>query len=230
MAIFSNARITDPPVVQEDTCCEGLETDKLVGVTQPFAMSIHRLTFSTLIRVAVVTAAFALVVVGHLDDNGQPVLVKGKPSWSLSKVNYTLNVGTGPTPAAPAAAPAPVATTPPTPALALTPTNGLKIGTAVSAGTYDAKVGKYTVRIVIPANTTTDLVDPESVMFSNNKSRQLAIFSDPQTFADPLFDQKDFSGQLRPFFPTAAPFETFFARTPSSIFAEYRITRLQASL
>jgi hypothetical protein len=146
----------------------------------------------------------------NLDDNGQPVLVKGKPSWIVSKVNYTLNVGTGPA----AAAPAPVATTPPTPALALTPTNGLKIGTAVSPGTYDAKVGKYTVRIVISANTTTDLVDPESVMFTNNKSRQLAIFSDPQTFADPLFDQKDFSGQLKPFFANAAAFETFLRSYP----------------
>jgi hypothetical protein len=148
----------------------------------------------------------------NLDDNGQPVLVKGKPSWIVSKVNYTLNVGTGPAPAASAAAPAP--TTPATPALVLTPTNGLKIGTAVAAGTYDAKVGKYTARILIPANTTTDLVDPESVMFTNNKNRQLAIFSDPQTFADPLFDQKDFSGQLKPFFASAAAFETFLRSYP----------------
>jgi hypothetical protein len=76
--------------------------------------------------------------VSNLDDNGQPILVKGKPSWSLSKVNYTLNVGTGPAQVAPAAAPAPAATTPPTPALPLTSTNGLKIGTAVAAGTYEA--------------------------------------------------------------------------------------------
>ncbi len=159
----------------------------------------------------------------NLDDNGQPVLVKGKPSWSLSKVNYTLNVGTGPAPAAAtpvAATPTPAATTPAapaapaTPAQALTPTNGLKIGTPVTAGTYDAKVGKYTARIVIPANTTTDLVDPESVMFTNAKTRQIAIFSDPQTFADPLFDQKDFSAQLKPFFTSAAAFETFLRSYP----------------
>ena len=32
----------------------------------------------------------------NLDDNGQPILVKGKPSWILSSVNYTLNAGSGP--------------------------------------------------------------------------------------------------------------------------------------
>jgi hypothetical protein len=150
--------------------------------------------------------------VSNLDENGQPVLVKGKPSWSLSKVNYTLNVGNGPAPvAAPAAAPVPA---PATPAAALTPTNGLKIGTPVTAGTYDAKVGKYTVRLAIPANTTTDLVDPESVMFSNSKTWQLAIFSDPQAFTDPLFDERNFSAQLRPFYDSAAAFETFLRAYP----------------
>jgi hypothetical protein len=42
----------------------------------------------------------------NIDDSGKPILVNGKPSWLLSRVNYTLNAGAGPA-AAPATTAAP---------------------------------------------------------------------------------------------------------------------------
>jgi hypothetical protein len=44
-----------------------------------------------------------------VDDAGNPVLVNGKQKWSLSRVNYTLNVGNGPAAVASATTPTTIA-------------------------------------------------------------------------------------------------------------------------
>jgi hypothetical protein len=116
------------------------------------------------------------------------------------------------------------ATTILTPGLPLAPSNGLKPGTAIAAGTYDFKVGPYSARAVLPAGSTTDLVDPNSVLFNVGKA-QLGIFHDLQTFEDPLFEGKDFSANLRPFYPNSAAMEAKIRPYP---FVDYKpVTEFQ---
>jgi hypothetical protein len=111
-----------------------------------------------------------------------------------------------------------------TPGLPLAPSNGLKPGTAIAAGTYDFKVGPYSARAVLPASSTTDLVDPNSVLFNVGKA-QLGIFHDLQTFEDPLFEGKDFSANLRPFYPNSAAME---AKIRPYAFVDYKpVTEFQ---
>jgi hypothetical protein len=110
-----------------------------------------------------------------------------------------------PTTAAPTTLAAP-ATTAATPLLALAPSNGLKPGSAIAAGTYEFKVGTYTARVGLPAAASTDVVDPNTVLFNVGK-RQLAFLYDLQTFEDPLLDGKDIKANLRPFYPNSAAYE-----------------------
>ncbi len=76
----------------------------------------------------------------NLDDNGVAILKNGKPTWLLSKVNYTLNVGARPvvavaTPTTTIAAP-PAATTPPATTVAPTTPTATTLGPVLFADDF----------------------------------------------------------------------------------------------